>query len=124
MKITRILNFRGSNGRADLRAVFDPAASYSRIAPERAATLATIRYLPEPLELEALSDRTSQKAEQSVVLDFYLNDLRMSDEFIAVPVANADIVIGALTMRKWQVKLDLEQGEIITDPRVGKLILR
>lgn len=124
MRIKRSLHFRGSVGRADLCAVFEPAVSYSRISAEHAAILAAIRCLPEPQELESLDDSANLKAKQVVVLDFYLNDLRLSDEFMVMPVADADAIIGALTMRKWHIKLDTEQDKVITDPRAGKHILR
>jgi len=60
---------------------------------------------------------------QRVTIDFYKDDIRLSDEFLVVPNLSEDVVIGATTMQKWRIKLDFEHDEIIIDPKVAKLIL-
>ncbi|HEY0548725.1 MAG TPA: hypothetical protein VGF13_03930, partial [Verrucomicrobiae bacterium] len=59
-----------------------------------------------------------------VRLEFYLNDLRLTDEFLVVPNLSEEVIIGATTMQKWKIKLDFEHEQIITDPRAARLILK
>ena len=119
MTITRTLNFRGSLGEATLPVAFDEAVEYSRIDLARASALASVTNLPEPMLLET----SGEEVEQVALLDFYLNDLRLSDEFMVTPKANERVIIGALTMRKWKIKLNFDNDEIVTDPRAARRIL-
>jgi hypothetical protein len=120
MTITRTLNFRGSRGKANLPVTFDDSLSYSRIDSTVARALAVVTKLPEPILLEP----SSEVVEQVVLLDFYLNGLRFSDEFLVTPKASGEATIGALTMRKWKIKVDMGKDEIVTDPRSARRILR
>ncbi len=54
-------------------------------------------------------------------LDFYHEDVRLSDEFLVVPGLSEEIIIGAATMQKWRLKLDFENDRVIVDPRAAKL---
>jgi hypothetical protein len=56
-------------------------------------------------------------------LDFYHEEVRLSDEFLAVPGLSEEVIIGAATMQKWRLKLDFENDKVIVDPRVARLIL-
>lgn len=56
-------------------------------------------------------------------LDFYHEDVRLSDELLVVPGLSEEVIIGAATMQKWKLKLDFENDRVIVDPRVAKLIL-
>ena len=47
-----------------------------------------------------------------VRLDFYLNDVLLSDEFLVVPTLSEEIIIGAATMQKWRIKLDFEHDTV------------
>jgi len=57
------------------------------------------------------------------VLDFYHEDVRLSDEFLVVPGLSEAVIIGSATMQKWRLKLDFEHDRVLVDPRVAKLIL-
>jgi hypothetical protein len=56
-----------------------------------------------------------------ILLDFYINDILLSDEFMIVPDMNEEVIIGAPTLRKWCIKLDFEHAQVIVDPRSAKL---
>lgn len=124
MVLTEKLNFRGSKGRADLTALFDSGATYSCLNPDVAATLGNLERLPDPLEVETADKGHFIRIEDSVRLDFYLNGLRLTDEFMVVPGLAEEAIIGATTMQKWRIKLDFEHDKIVTDPRATRLILR
>jgi hypothetical protein len=56
-------------------------------------------------------------------LDFFLDDVHLTDEFYIVPGLSEEAIIGATTMQKWRIKLDFETDQPIIDPKVAKLIL-
>jgi hypothetical protein len=58
---------------------------------------------------------------EAILLDFYINDILLSDEFLVVPDINEEIIIGASTLRKWRIKLDVEHDQVIVDPSLAKL---
>ncbi|MBI1766157.1 MAG: retroviral-like aspartic protease [Acidobacteria bacterium] len=123
MVLTQSLNFRGSKGRADLLALFDSGSTYSCLNPEVAAKLGNLEALPDPLEVKTADKGHFIRIEESVRLDFYLNNLRLTDEFMVVPGLAEEAIIGATTMQKWRIKLDFEHDQIVTDPRANRMIL-
>ncbi|MCX7043961.1 MAG: retropepsin-like aspartic protease [Candidatus Sumerlaeota bacterium] len=123
MIIERTMQFRGPKGRADLKALFDTGATYSCIHPDQAKALALPEELPNPLEVEIAREGITMRITHCIPLDFYLNDLRLTDEFMIVPALSEQAVIGATTMQKWKIKLDFEHDQVLTDPRAAKLKL-
>ena len=123
MVLVRPLDFRGDKGKAELKALFDSGSTYSCLSPEIADQLSTLLRLPDPIEVETADKGHFIRIEDRVSLDFYLNDLRLTDEFMVVPGLAEEAIIGATTMQKWRIKLDFEHDEIITDPRANRMIL-
>ena len=62
-------------------------------------------------------------APRIIRLDFYINDVLLSDEFLVVPGLSEEAIIGAATLQKWRIKLDFERDQVIVDPKAGKLQL-
>lgn len=62
------------------------------------------------------------KINHTTQLDFYHEEVRLSDEFLVLPGLSEEAIIGAATMQKWRLKLDFENDRVIVDPRVAKLI--
>lgn len=122
MVLVRTLNFRGSKGQADLRTVFNSASTYSIIDSKLAGELANLEALPEPIDINTSSRGHFTRVENTVRLEFFLNGLRLSDEFIVVPELAEQAIIGVTTMQKWRIRLDFERDEIVTDPRAGRPI--
>ena len=123
MVLVRPLDFRGDKGRSELKALFDSGSTYSCLSPEVADKLGTSLNLPDPLEVETADKGHFIRIEKRVSLDFYLNNLRLTDEFMVVPGLSEEAIIGATTMQKWRIKLDFEHDEIVTDPHANRLIL-
>jgi hypothetical protein len=117
------LRFEGSKGEKNLYALFDSGASYSCITEELAAELANLETLHTPMQLATASTDTFMMIRNTSRLDFYHDDIRLSDEFLVVPGLSEEVIIGANTMQKWRLKLDFENDNVIVDPRVAKLIL-
>ena len=124
MVLVRPLDFRGDKGKAELKALFDSGSTYSCLSPEIADQLSTLLKLPDPILVETADKGHLIRIEDRVTLDFYLNNLRLTDEFMVVPGLAEEAIIGATTMQKWRIKLDFEHDEVITDPRANRLILR
>ena len=58
------------------------------------------------------------------IVDFYINDVRLSDEFYVVPGLSEDAILGVNTFQKWRIKLDFEHDTVIVDPKVAKAMLK
>ncbi len=117
------LRFEGSKGEKNLYALFDSGATYSCISEESVADLEELITLHRPLRLATASTATFMEITQRTTLDFYHDEVRLSDEFLVVPGLSEEVIIGAATMQKWRLKLDFEHDNVIVDPQVAKLIL-
>jgi len=60
---------------------------------------------------------------ERVTLDFYINDILLSDEFLIVRALSEEAIIGAATLQKWRIKLNFETDNVEVDPKVAKLQL-
>jgi hypothetical protein len=117
------LLFEGSKGTKNLYALFDSGATYSCINEARAEELEIFTVLHTPMRPATASEHVFMEIINRITLDFYKDDIRLSDEFLVVPNLSEEVVIGATTMQKWRIKLDFEHHNIIIDPKVAKLIL-
>lgn len=115
--IIKRIRLRGSKGEVERDAIFDSGATYSCIRPELAEALGMVEPLPEPMEFATAEDG------RRVTLNFYIGEYRFSDEFMVIEGLSDGVIIGAATLQKWGLKLDLERDEVIVDPRVTKLWL-
>jgi hypothetical protein len=59
-----------------------------------------------------------------VVLDFYIEGIRLSDEFLINEELSEEVSIGAATLQKWRLKLDFEQDRVLIDQMVTRLMLK
>jgi hypothetical protein len=75
------------------------------------------------MKLATASEHVCMEIRERVTLDFYKEDIRLSEEFLVVPNLSEEVVIGATTTQKWRIKLDFEHNTIVIDPKVAKLIL-
>lgn len=116
--------FEGSLGSKKLYALFDTGATFSCIHPDYVSEIGAAEKLYRPLEVAAASDGFYMKIEERVVSDFYINDIRMSDEFMVIPGLSEEAIIGVTTMQKWRIKLDFEHDTVIIDPKIAKAILK
>ena len=121
--VRKRLKLMGSKGEAEVEALFDTGASYSCIRPELAEQLEILIPLRRPKELGTADENTTVRVTARVALDFELDGVVLSDEFMVVPNLRRDVIIGVSTMQKWRMKIDLEREELLLDPRVGELWL-
>ena len=117
------LLFVGSLGEKHLFTLYDSGANLSCIHPD---VLDKLEY-PVSLGRTRFIGTTSEghyiEVNQRVSLDFYMDDVLLSDEFLVIPGLSEEAIIGAATMQKWRIKLDFEHDKAIVDPKVAKMQL-
>jgi len=104
--------------------LFDSGASFSFIEKGLAASLDTILRLAAPLEFETAKEGEKITVKERVVLDFYIEGIRLSDEFLIAEDLSEEVIIGAATLQKWRLKLDFEQDRVLVDQMVTRLMLK
>lgn len=115
----------GSRGRACTVCLFDSGASYSVIRRTTAERIARLQPLPEPFVFETAAAGEFITAEFGVILEFFLEDAPrcFTDEFMVLDTLSEELIIGATTMQKWRIKLDLAEEKVLYDGRVQRLRL-
>jgi hypothetical protein len=115
--------YAGSKGDKHLLTLFDSGAHLSCIDPQFIKDLE----IPVPLgrvrRLETASIGHYIEVRDAVRLDFYIDDIQLSDEFLVVPGLREEAIIGVATMQKWRMKLDFEHDRVIVDRRLATLRL-
>lgn len=117
------LQFVGSKGEKKLYTLFDSGANLSCIAPDYLVDLEEPINLGTVRKLSTASEGHYIEIKERVTLDFYINDVLLSDEFLVMPGLSEEAIIGAATLQKWRIKLDFEHDQVIVDPKVAKLQL-
>jgi hypothetical protein len=115
--------FEGSKDERYIYTLFDSGVTFSCINEDFAEELANPEPLRTPLRVDTASGGHFMEIKHTVRLDFYINDVRMSDEFMVIPNLSEDAILG-VTTQKWRIKLDFEHDEVIVDPKVAKAILK
>ncbi len=117
------LLFQGSHGEKRLYTLFDSGANLSCINPEYLSGIEIAIPLVVPRFIATASEGHRIEVREVTRLEFYINDVLVSDEFLVVPGLSEEAVIGAATMQKWRVKLDFEHDIVHVDPKVMKMQL-
>lgn len=113
----------GSKGEKILYTLFDSGANLSCISAANLEDLEAPVSLGVTRKLATASEHHLIEINYAVTLDFYINDVLLSDEFLVVPGLSEDAIIGAATLQKWRIKLDFEHDQVLVDPKVAKLQL-
>ncbi len=121
--IIKKLRVAGDKGERRLKVLFDTGASASFVRRDAVDTIATTLKLPSP-ETSTLGDGVGRlRVYETVVLYIYIGGVRISDNFIVAPRLSDEAIIGANTLQKWRIKLDLESERVIIDKRMARLLL-
>jgi hypothetical protein len=118
------LLFAGSEGEKNLYTLFDSGANLSCINPDYVSNLETPTPLGRIRNISTASEGHFIQVKEAIRVDFYLNDVLLSDEFLLVPGLSEEAIIGAATMQKWRIKLDFEHDTVHVDPKVAKMELK
>ena len=117
------LLFEGSKADQTLYTLFDSGANLSCISDVYASKLTELIAFKHPRRVATASEHHFIEITHSIRIDFYLNDVLLSDEFLVIPGLSEEALIGAATMQKWRIKLDFEHDTVIVDPKVAKMQL-
>jgi hypothetical protein len=117
------LLFVGSKGEKNLYTLFDSGANLSCIHPDFVQQLGNTEKLGRKRLVGTASADHFIEIKERITLDFYLNEILLSDEFLVVPGLSEEAIIGAATMQKWRIKLDFEHDTVFVDPKVAKMQL-
>jgi hypothetical protein len=118
------LLFVGSKGEKNLYTLFDSGANLSCINPDYVQGLETPVHLGRVRRIATASEGHFIEVKERVSIDFYINDILLSDEFLLVPGLSEEAIIGAATLQKWRIKLNFEYDTVEVDPKVAKLQLK
>lgn len=113
----------GSRGEKSLYTLFDSGANLSCIHPDFIKEIELPVGLGRVRKLATAAEHHFIEITERVSLDFYINDVLLSDEFLVVPGLSEEAIIGAATLQKWRIKLDFEHDTVWVDPKVAKLQL-
>lgn len=89
-----------------------------------AQKLGHIEAMHKPIEFETAEEGRKITVKEAVRLDFYIEGIRLSDEFLIAENLSEEVIIGAATMQKWRLKLDFDQDRVIVDQMVTRLMLK
>jgi hypothetical protein len=124
MSIIKIpLLYLGSKGEKRLYTLFDSGANLSCISPEFIDELGVAVSLGIERRIATASADYHIIVKERILLDFYIDDVLLSDEFLVVPGLSEEAIIGAATLQKWRIKLDFEHDTVHVDPKVAKMQL-
>jgi hypothetical protein len=114
------LLYAGSKSGKLLTTFFDDSISLSRINAACLNDIESPTRLTRPRTVELGSTGYCRVIDYKVCLDFYINNILLSDEFLIVPDLNEEVVMGGATIRKWRIKLNFEDNSIYVDPKVAR----
>lgn len=124
MSIIRLpLLYRTCETEKYLYTLFDSGADLSCVHPDQAAALGGVIALVRPRRVGTASEGHYIVVDSKVVLEFCINDVPLSDEFLVVPGLTEEAVIGAATMQKWRIRLDFEHDRVSVNPRLMRMRL-
>jgi predicted aspartyl protease len=121
--LVKQVTLRGDKGQVELDGMFDTGATYSVIRKDIAEQIATVIPLDEPIVLRTAEQGRQLTVTHRVVLTIWLNGYRLSDEFLVLEELSRPVLIGAATMQKWRIRLDMANEEVIVDPTATELRL-
>ena len=121
--IIKKLRVAGDKGERRLQVLFDTGAGASFVRRDVADRIATTLELPSP-KTYTLGDGVGRlRVNETAILYVYIEGVEISDNFIVAPRPADEVIIGANTMQKWRIKLDLENERVIIDKKMARLLL-
>ena len=118
------IKLKGLKGEKKVDALYDSGASFSFITRKTAEKLGSIEKLPDPMEFETAREGDKISVKERITLDFYIEGIRLSDEFFIIEDLSEEVIIGAKTMQAWRLKLDFDQDRVLVDQRMTRLMLK
>jgi hypothetical protein len=89
------LLFRGTGSDKYLYSLFDSGANFSAIRKDLAEQIDMLIPLPNPIRLATANNNSFKEIHHKFVCEFFLNDVRLSDEFLVIEDLSEEVIIGA-----------------------------
>ena len=121
--IMKQLKIEGDKGSDEASTLFDTGATSSFMRREKAEKVATILPLPHPKRFELAEKGKGIEVTEGIRIDFIIDGTTLSDEVFVVDNLSEEFIIGASTLQKWRITLDLENDEVIIDEKAVKMKL-
>jgi len=121
--IFKQLKIEGDKGSAEAETLFDTGATSSFMRREKAEKVATILPLPHPKRFELAETGKGIEVTEGIRIDFIIDGTTLSDEVFVADNLSEEFIIGASTLQKWRIKLDLENDVVILDEKAVKMKL-
>lgn len=112
--MTRLLPVRGNKSAMEAQVMFDTGASHSFVSKALARKLGTIAKLPEPMRF-ILGDGSEMVIDECMALAIEVAGQWVLDTFLVQEQAAEEVLLGASTMRKYGLKIDMEHAEIFLE---------
>lgn len=122
MEIYQTTTFEGSAASIKLDALYDLKSSFSCISPETARRLGVVDKVSEPFMLHTQKRGHYIDVTESSYLSFYVDDVKLTDEFYLIPGLTEDAIIGAYTIRIWRLLLDEKSGAVKINPDFPRVL--
>lgn len=113
----------GSKGEVEVTALFDSGATYSFMKREIAEQIENVVSLTRALSFQTANPDAPVAPSGRIAVDFVIDGVWYSDEFLVLDRTTEELIIGASTMQKWGIKLDMEQEKVELTRRDYKLRL-
>ncbi len=121
--IVKKLRVAGDKGERRLEVLFDTGASASFIRRDVGERIASILKLPSPETYTPANGAGKLRVRETAILYVYINGVRISDNFIVAPRLSDQVIVGANTLQKWRIILDLEKEKVMIDRKMTRLLL-
>ena len=115
--------FAGSKGEKYLHTLFDIAVNMSCIHPDCVKEIADKQPMGIKRNIRFNNADNFIEINEAVCLDFYVNDVLLSDVFLIVANILDEVIIGAATIRKWRMNLNYDDCTVYVDPKAAHLKL-
>ena len=109
--IRRELEFKGNKGELTINTLFDTGSTLSLIKSEFAEKIEVILDYGKTLKASGIG-KNKVNINNYSPLKFMVNGFELSDFFYILDDMPVDAIVGAQTMQKWGIILDLEGDEI------------
>ncbi len=117
------LLFVGTRGEKIVYTLFDDRAKFSSIHPGYMRDIAEKQLLGRVRNIDLNNTGYKVEIKEAVTLDFFISNIHLSDEFFILPGMKETVIIGAPTIRKWRIKLNLTNNSVEVDPKLARLQL-
>jgi len=121
--IVKEVEIAGDKGGKKVKALFDSGASLSLVRRSAVQDVATEVKMPRPATFRLGDGEGQLTAENWAPLFITVKGIDISDNVVVVDKLAEELIVGAGTLQKWRIKLDLENDDVVIDPRVTELKL-